>query len=783
MELYDFKVFPCIGSRDPARSKQPAIAGGFKSATNDPTKIESFIHTTDVLGIACRASGLVAIDIDVGNGVDGYAELKRLCDELELNFSDLKSWAQRTPSGGMHILFRVPNDVKINQMCLKNLGFKGLDVRYQGYICVGVGYIVTTDIMPVACPPALLCVLQIDQRTEAAGTASQHSPITHEDINTTKNKSQGKSKYVETVIENALTQIEMTGKGDRNNTVYRIAFSLAGFIQDGYLTEQELIQLVSSAAKKTHKSNEMADVFKTIKSAVKSGGVKAWRPWEKTENASKAFDAHNVGIKYSKLEPGNEEEIEWEEPIQLDNFDPPKFPTDLFSEDVQRYVNELSVSTETPIELASMCALSVLSAACQGKFRVKVKEDYREPLSIWACMLLESATRKTEIINKMSAPLTERQTELREVMKPIIFREKIKRKAFDAKIQKMNTEAEKLDGIKFDTAVDKIADFAETAPHVSTMPQLICGDVTPEKLADIMAKNGGISSIFADEGGLFTTIGGRYSGGTPNLDIFLKSHAGSSVIVNRMSREDIAISSPSLTIGMGIQPGVFNKTTENPIFKDSGLLARFLYVIPKSTVGERTFDKDTVKYESIKAYKDIIFKLLEMDNSQDDIEIDEEAYKLYYEFCLYVEKSLKPNGFFKYIKAWGGKLAGAVIRIAGVLHVDKHANRNPKIPKIDAETMSKAIALGKVLAHHALEVLCSLNDDSHIEDAKIILHWIASLKEDRFTFSQCRNAHRSRFKTAKKMEPVIELLLELREIQEISANTSSRIFLINKLGC
>ncbi len=785
MEFYNFSIFPCNGpnSKNP---KVPVSGWGVTKATSDPGIIKNISSRYTSFAIACGdhkegQNGLVAIDIDIKNNERGFESFERLRKEFNVDLP--VTWMQETPSGGLHYLFEVPRGISINQKACKKNGFSGIDLKHtNGYICTGDGYTVVSDIKPVEIPENLLKALidltlrmkEKSELVEKLDNVAQHATIKRGGSN---------QKYVETVINNALAEIEMTGEGNRNNIVHKVALSFAGFIQDGYITEQEIVSLVGNAAKKIHKASEMNGIYKTIKSGIKLGGVRVWRPWEKTDNASKAFDSHNMGIKYSKLEPENEENIEWEEPIPLDNFEPPDFPTDLFSEDVQRYVNELSASTETPIELASMCALSVLSAACQGKFKVKVKDDYREPLSIWACMLLESATRKTEIINKMSAPLTEKQTELREIMKPIIFRAKIKRSAFDTKLKKMNKGAEKLEGVKFEDAADKIADFAETAPQVPTLPQLVCGDVTPEKLADVMKKNGGISSIFVDEGGLFTTIGGRYSNGTPNLDIFLKAHACSSVIVNRMTRDDIAIAQPGLTIAMGIQPGVFRKTTENPIFKDSGLLARFLYVQPKTTVGNRTFDKETVKQTTTNGYKDVIFNMLKMDNNQDDISLDEEAYKLYYEFCLYVEKNLKPNGFFKYIKAWGGKLAGAVIRIAGILHVEKYAHRDPRIPKIDAEIMRKAINLGRVLANHALEVLCSLNDDSHIEDAKIILHWIANLKKDRFTFSECRNAHRSRFKTTKKMEPVIELLIELREIKEISAKTSSRIFMINELGC
>jgi len=50
-----------------------------------------------------------------------------------------------------------------------------------------------------------------------------------------------------------------------------------------------------------------------------------------------------------------------------------------------------------------------------------------------------------------------------------------------------------------------------------------------------MADNDEKMSVLSDEGGIFDILAGRYNGGIPNLDLFLQSHSGSSVRVDRGS--------------------------------------------------------------------------------------------------------------------------------------------------------------------------------------------------------------------------------------------------------
>lgn len=122
-----WKVFPCSPN-----TKIP-IAGthGVRDATSDVSAVaEWWTNTPDAnIGLACgAASGVYVVDIDIhaDKGVNGFdsvrASGKTLPDTLK----------QRTPSGGMHLLYKCEGERPAN----KNGYLRGVDIRGDGYYIV-----------------------------------------------------------------------------------------------------------------------------------------------------------------------------------------------------------------------------------------------------------------------------------------------------------------------------------------------------------------------------------------------------------------------------------------------------------------------------------------------------------------------------------------------------------------------------------------------------------------------------------------------------------------------
>ena len=124
----NFRVFPLFKG-----DKKPATASGFKEASDDPDKIESWFGTgREVnIGIATGAvSGVWVLDIDVKNGINGNESLAA----LEAEFGKLPATLScTTGSGGTHYYFKYDGTTVIKN----SVGIRpGIDVRAEG------GYVV-----------------------------------------------------------------------------------------------------------------------------------------------------------------------------------------------------------------------------------------------------------------------------------------------------------------------------------------------------------------------------------------------------------------------------------------------------------------------------------------------------------------------------------------------------------------------------------------------------------------------------------------------------------------
>jgi hypothetical protein len=175
-----------------------------------------------------------------------------------------------------------------------------------------------------------------------------------------------------------------------------------------------------------------------------------------------------------------------------------------------------------------------------------------------------------------------------------------------------------------------------------------------------MADNAEQMAIVSDEGGIFDILAGRYSNGVPNLDLFLQSHAGSPVRVDRGSRPAVVMENPALTMVLSVQPDLLNGLASKPGFRGRGLLARFLYMLPVSTLGRRQGDTAPVPDDVARDYNSGIEALLELPTEKEPrrLELSPDAYSEWFAFFQSVEREPPAGGRFEHICDWADKLTG-----------------------------------------------------------------------------------------------------------------------------
>ena len=213
-------------------------------------------------------------------------------------------------------------------------------------------------------------------------------------------------------------------------------------------------------------------------------------------------------------------------------------------------------------------------------------------------------------------------------------------------------------------------------------------------------------AVLSAEGDLFDIMSGRYSrdGQVPNLGVFLKGHAGDLLLVDRKGREPERIEQPALTIVVTIQPQVLLDIARRPVLRGRGLLARVLYCLPPDTVGYRRIEVDTVPDDVRAAWhrqvKSLALSLAEWTDPA-VLMLTPEARKLLAEYQEEIEPRLRASGGdLADLRDWASKLAGATVRLAGLLHLAAHLKDGYQRP-VDADTMERAIELGRYFTEHA----------------------------------------------------------------------------------
>ena len=123
-----------------------------------------------------------------------------------------------------------------------------------------------------------------------------------------------------------------------------------------------------------------------------------------------------------------------------------------------------------------------------------------------------------------------------------------------------------------------------------------------------------------------------------------------------------------------------------------------------------------------------------------------------------VEPRLAPGGAWAHIVDWGSKYTGAVVRIAGLLHLAEHL-RDGWGKSVDADTIERAAMIGGYYAAHALAAFDDMGADQATRNARLVLAWIERTTTTAFTKRELFRAVQSaQVKTMADLDPAISVL-------------------------
>lgn len=446
----------------------------------------------------------------------------------------------------------------------------------------------------------------------------------------------------------------------------------------------------------------------------------------------------------------------WEPPIPFATVETPDFPTESLPGPLAAFVECLADSTQTPEEMAGILSLGILATAFQSKYEVEITPDWREPLCLYTVAIAPPGERKSAVIAALTKPVYEYEAEQREFEAAEIAQNQTERALLEKALQAAQMNATKKKGNFEACKAEALELAAQLARFKDLHPfRLLVDDTTPEKLVDIMDTQGGCITVSSAEGGLFDSLAGRYDRAA-NFDVYLKGHAGDPVTVDRIGRPPNHIPNPRLTMMLTIQPEVLHGLMDNATFRGRGLCGRFLYALCKSKVGRREISPEPVPGAVKAEYRRFVRHIL-ADNGRGVIRLSPEADRVRKDYAAYIERKL--GNEWEFMRDWGGKLVGATVRIAALMHAAEVQGNPADIP-ISPEVMEGAVKIAEFLGVHAMAAYQMMGADETQEDAKYILRQLERGLYSTITKRDLFRLCRGRFKHAEDIERPLSLLSE-----------------------
>lgn len=272
------------GKIDP-KTRRPKLvpnSGGYRKATTDEARVGgAWADREDALVGMPVAPGEVIVDLDVGHkgGEDGIQTLKA----LEAKYGEeLRTFTTRTPKGGLHLRFTLPDGVDLPQdagllpgIDTRTAG-KGYTVEF-GTLKDGSSYAIH-DESPVAEMPGWLVQELLNgysRKRDKGKTPQRATSLLSASMPSTAQGMfrDGAREYVVDAQEYeaafSYELDELRNATERNNQLNRTCFNIGQLVAEGGIDEEQAVDAIERVAREI--GLEDAEIEKTIRSGLESG--------------------------------------------------------------------------------------------------------------------------------------------------------------------------------------------------------------------------------------------------------------------------------------------------------------------------------------------------------------------------------------------------------------------------------------------------------------------------------------------------------------------------------
>lgn len=384
----------------------------------------------------------------------------------------------------------------------------------------------------------------------------------------------------------------------------------------------------------------------------------------------------------------------WPEPILPDCIQVPEIPARLLPGVFGEFAHALAEHTQTPPVLSTLFVLSCLAATVQGRYEVApqgIDDGWREVLSLWTCGCYPPGGRKSAIYGAAMKPILAWEKNAGDRLRREIYQVRAVRETDLKRIEKLKNDASKLDDDGERNKVrEQIQALMENMPDEIFKPKVYTSNASPERVESILVEQNGKISVLSDEADQLLNLSGANRGGAVTLESTLKAHDGSPVRADRQSRS-AHIERPTMSMGLLVQPDTFGElASSSRRMRSTGLLARFLYACPKSTIGHRNVRHSTPIPSHLEeryhyAMTDLLQGYEVRGATPKLLPFAADTIEPFNEFRQSIENLQGPGGDLDAISDWAAKLDGRTARMAALFEIAQHGKSAESVSLLNVE--------------------------------------------------------------------------------------------------
>lgn len=339
--------------------------------------------------------------------------------------------------------------------------------------------------------------------------------------------------------------------------------------------------------------------------------------------------------------------------------------------------------------------LSVLAASIGNARAFRAGPDWTEPAILWTAVIADSGQKKSP---SFDAALS--------------FFHAIDREHYQEYTRataRYEIDLERHEAAKKSRKADPDAPAAK--PERPVCQTLLVGDATAEALAERLEENPrGVLSAHDELAGVFKNFDAYRGGRGGDVERMLSLYGARPLRIDRKTaaRKTVRIERASVSFTGGIQPEIFRKllAKNDGELMDNGMAARFLMAFPPAP--PLMLDEYPIDPQAREGVAAIVRALLDLTRPPlpgfappppEAVGMDGGGRSIFRDYRALTWRAIRTLPPGDPMRAIGPKLEGAAVRLAGVLHLARHAdpaNDKPIDPAaIDEADMLAGVALAR----------------------------------------------------------------------------------------